>query len=182
MTPWGRHNNFRIFGIFTIVEVALFTYFFYLVIGNKIIKRIVLTACTCLVIFLLILFLKSNKTNFDSISASVESVTLIILSITYFFGQLSRPQEQFIYSSPNFWIVLAIMIYLSGTFFLFMMANNLSAYEIQKYWFINNVSNIITNLIFCIAFLVNRFASAHPITEKTYTGYNNIHENPLREQ
>jgi amino acid transporter len=122
--------------------------------------------------------LKSKKTNFDSISASIESVTIIILSIIYFFEQINQQQENFIYSSANFWIVLAIMVYLSGTLFLFIMARNLPEKELEKYWVINNVSNVVTNIIFCVAFLVNRFASPNPSAEKHYMDYNNIPENP----
>jgi len=179
LTPWGQDNHFKIFSIFTIVEYALFTYFFYLIIVNKLIKRAILIVGSITVVILLIIFFRSEKTNFDSISASVESVTLIILSLVYFFSLVNKPNEHFLYASPQFWIVLAIMIYLSGTLFLFVMAHNLSPAEIKRYWFINNISNVITNIIFCIAFLVNRFVKREPLTGPgSYPEISNMPEDP----
>jgi len=167
-TKWGNQNNFKIFGVFSIIEYAMFAYFFYLSIDSKFIKKIILIISLVILALLTVTFLKADKKSFDSITSSVESIAIIGLSLIYFFEQISKPQKQFIYSTPNFWIVLAFMIYMSGTLFLFIIANNLSEKEFHKYWVINNASNVITNLIFCIAFLVNRFASPNPLFEKPY--------------
>ncbi len=72
------------------------------------------------------------------------------------------------------------MIYMSSTLFLFILANNLTEKELQKYWIINNLSNIITNIIFCIAFLVNRFVPQNPSSEKPL--YSGMPEKPWNQQ
>ena len=174
-TKWGNDHNFEIFGIFEIVEYSMFAYFFYLSIDNRVIKKIIVFISILILLLLTITFIKSEKREFDSITASVESIAIIGLSLIYFFEQINKPQDNFIYSSPNFWIVIAFMIYMSGTLFLFIIANSLSTKEMEKYWAINNLSNVITNIIFCIAFLVNRFVSRSPILEKPYE---DVLENP----
>jgi len=143
--------------------------------GSPFSKRIVVIVSAAVLIILIFTFLRSNKEGFDSVTASVESISLISLSLVYFYEQISKPQSTFIYSSPNFWIVIALMVYMSSTLFLFIISNNLSVKEMKKYWAINNISGIIANIIFCIAFLVNRFVSRSPIFEKPYE---DVLENP----
>jgi len=165
-------------GIFTICEYTIFAYFFFTVINTPITKKILAIVSIIMFLLIVIIFISSNKRNFDSASASIESITIIVFSLIYLFRQINQPQEHFIFLSPNFWVVLGILIYMSGTLFLFIMASNLSDTELQKYWIIINISNAITNIIFCIAFLVNRFAAPNPSAEKPYKDYNNIPENP----
>ena len=174
-TEWGNAHNFEIFGIFEIIEYAMFAYFFYLSIESKIAKKVVVIISTLILTILTVTFLKAGKNGFDSITASVESIAIISLSLFYFYEQISKPQKNFIYASPNFWIVIAFMIYTSSTLFLFIISNNLSANEMKKYWSINYISSIVANVIFCIAFLVNRFGSRKPLFENPYE---DVLENP----
>ena len=166
VSKFGHENARSITSIFTICEFAMLASFFYLSFSNQTFKKITLYIIPVVLIFFVVNFVNSNKKDFDSTSASIESITLIIFSIAYFFGEISKPQPYLIYSSPDFWIVLAILIYMSSTLFLFIIANNLSPQEKEKYWVINRVSNFITNVIFCIAFVRNKYYQADQSAEK----------------
>jgi hypothetical protein len=166
----GEKYSFYISSFFTIGELLISSYYFYTVIKTPILRRSILAASSVIFLFLLFNFFRSDKKNFDSFSASLESITLIIFCLVYFFEQINKQEQYFIYSSPNFFIVLGIMIYMSGTLFLFVMANNFSEIESRKYWVINNVINFITNISFSIAFLQNRFSRQNHMTEKPFTG------------
>ncbi len=156
--------------LFTIGELIIISYYFYTVIKAPILKKCILAASSIITIYLFVIFIQSDKKNFDSFSASLESITFIIFCLLYFYEQINRQDQYFIYSSPNFFIVLGIMIYMSGTLFLFVMANNFSEGERNRYWVINDVSNIITNVSFSIAFLQNRFSHQNHMREKPFTG------------
>jgi hypothetical protein len=166
----GEKYAFLGSSLFTIVELIIISYYFFTVIQTPLLKKCILAASSIISLYLFVIFIQSDKKNFDSFSASLESITFIIFCLLYFYEQINKQDQFFIYSSPNFFIVLGIMIYMSGTLFLFVMANNFSEIERNKYWVINDVSNIITNISFSIAFWQNRISTQNRMTEKPYTG------------
>ena len=69
--------------------------------------------------------------------------------------------------SPLFLIVIALLLYVACTLFLFIIANKLSAKEMAKYWgSITVYNNILTNLLFSAAFLLYRFQHKNPPSER----------------
>lgn len=165
-SSFGKGNKHEIWGLYTICEFVFFACFYYIALESPSLKRFILIGSPLILLFIIISYIKSDKNDFDSTSASVESITLIIFSIMYFFEQINRPQTLFIYSSPNFWVVLGILIYMSSVLFLFIIGI-ISPKQAYKYWIINNVSNFITNIIFCIAFVRNKYAFSDPSLEKS---------------
>ena len=158
----------------------MFVTFYYLISTSRIIKRLYFLVSILVLLFLIYNFLQSDKKDFDSISASIESITLISFSVIYFFEQISKPEPTIIYSSPTFWIVLAILLYMSSTLFLFIMANNLPSKLRDKYWMINKISNLISSIIICIAFVLNRKTNqkSNSAIEEPSFDYSNIPEKP----
>lgn len=61
----------------------------------------------------------------------------------------------FIYSRYSFWIVLGIMLYLAGSFFIYIYSSQLPTKEIAKYWIFTNIFSILKNVFFAIAIFVN---------------------------
>ncbi len=61
---------------------------------------------------------------------------------------------------------------MSSTLFLFLVANNVSSDERDKYWVINAISGIVGNIIFCVEFLVNRFGSKKSAYDNPYSMLN----------
>ena len=61
----------------------------------------------------------------------------------------------FIYSKYQFWIILGMMIYLAGSFFIYIFANQLAPKDVAKYWFFTNIFYIIKNIFFSIAIILN---------------------------
>ncbi|MCF1714020.1 hypothetical protein L0U88_05160 [Flavihumibacter sp. RY-1] len=95
-----------------------------------------------------------NSLSLDTIPIAVSSIILIIGSIAYFFEQIQTPEVSFIYSKPSFWVVVGIMIYFSGTFFLFLQYENLSDTDKKTFWIINMFCLILKNIFFSISFIL----------------------------
>ena len=57
--------------------------------------------------------------------AGVEAILIISMCIYYFYDQLKETNTLLIYTTQNFWIIIAFLIYLSGTFFLYIYAENM---------------------------------------------------------
>jgi len=112
--------HFRILYSFTIIEYSFFSIFLYLNLKSKLTKVFLLIGSVFFYAFALYSIIKTTNYKFDSLSASIESILIILYSILFFFEQLKAPESPFIYSSKNFWITVAILIYLSATLFLFI--------------------------------------------------------------
>ena len=71
----------------------------------------------------------------------------------YLFIEIKGTNNLLIYSTFNFWVVIAFLIYFSGTFFLYLMTEKLmSNPSFQKLYLIINISfNIIKNILLCVA-------------------------------
>ena len=78
------------------------------------------------------------------------------MCIYYFFDQLKDSNTLLIYSSINFWVVISFLIYLSGTFFLYIYADSMindKAY-IKQYIIINSSFTILKGILLGVAMLM----------------------------
>jgi hypothetical protein len=104
-------------------------------------------------------FFVVNKMNdFDSVASGVESILIILMCIYYLVVQIKGSNNLLVYSTTGFWIVITFLIYLCGTFFLYIMAENMinkdRAFRVQ-YIVINSAFNILKNILLSAAMLMN---------------------------
>lgn len=147
---------------FTIVEYSCFAIFIYSVLQSSYFKKSLLACSFLFICFCLFNIFFQPTYSFDSLQSSIEALILLIFCIFFLFEQINKPQVQFIYSSYKFWVVTGILIYLASTFFLFVFAASLPKEEKAAYWFINNISNILRNIFFAIAILINAQSPKSP--------------------
>ena len=141
--------------IFTIAEYILYTGILFYTIQNSLLRKVIIVLSTGFILFCLFSIITNQVTNkFDSIQASLESLLIIIYCVFYFFEQINKPQVLFIYSTYIFWAVIAILISLSCTFFLYVFAANLSEKIKTEFWPIQWIGNIIRSLLFALAIII----------------------------
>lgn len=161
-------DKFYLYSSFTILEYTLFAFFFYSSLTEKILKYSTIVGSLIFYLIVIISFTKKNSGNFDSLSASVEAILIIIYSILFLYQQIKDPAVTYIYYNKKFWIVIALFIYFSSTLFLFLYAATLTAQEHHNYWSINNLFEIIKNIFFCIAFAMQKDKKNPYSTENLY--------------
>jgi len=149
------HSSFVIilFALFTVAEFSFFCYFLYLII-QKSVKRVVLFTWVGFLFFAFAdYFFFSKGQEFDSFAIGIESIIILLLCVYYLFTQLKMSNNLLIYSTFNFWIIIAFLIYFSGTFFLYIMTESMREnIAFQKQYFIINISfNILKNILLCVA-------------------------------
>ncbi|WP_315817569.1 hypothetical protein [Paraflavitalea speifideaquila] len=150
--------KFYVFSFFTVMEYTFFSLFLYLSMKSKLIKQIIVWAAPLFITLVLYsLFNKNQSNNFDAIPASIESILIIIFCVCFFFEQIRDMEVSFVYSSKTFWIIVAILIYMAATFFLFVSTQYFTQEERKAYWFINYISNIIKNLLLATAFIIPNY-------------------------
>jgi len=156
-------NNQWIGNVYTLLESCLLFLFFYFIfqsfaaLYNRVL--IVLSIVFVAIWFTRNLLLHDKIQEFDSFSAGLETILIVIYCIAYFFEKMRVPDSLFIYQSDSFWMVTAFLIYSSGTFFLLLYVNSLTATADMKlasriYDYINSFSLILKNTFISIAFLI----------------------------
>jgi len=163
-STWAFENKYLVWNIFAILEYIIITYFFYIIIQKRFVRvLIVIFSIVYLVTFCI--FATSNDDQFNSLLNAIGSVIILTLSLAFFVISMRTSEEPINLLSPVFLIVIALLLYVASTLFLYIIANRLTAREMEQYWGINHVSNILTNVIFAAAFLLFRFQKKNPSPE-----------------
>jgi hypothetical protein len=89
----------------------------------------------------------ADNNDLDSLSIGVETILLFSYVICFFLEQF-RTTKISIYNHYCFWICVGILIYLGGSFFFYILANHMTAAEIDKYWELTYIGEIIKNIFF----------------------------------
>lgn len=63
-------------------------------------------------------------------------------------------ESHFIYEDYRFWIVLGFIIYLSGSFFIYIYTDQLPYEKLIEYWPLTNLFSAVKNLLFSIGILI----------------------------
>lgn len=149
-------REFLSYRLYTIIEGLFFSLFFYHVIKNALAKKVLLGLIFLFIIYSFIDLDLSAATSFDSIPTVVECLILLSFSIFYLYEQIGSPSTLFLYTTANFWVTVSIIIFFSGTFFLFIYAQKNSGDPAFSHTFkiIMGASSIIKNILFLIAFII----------------------------
>jgi hypothetical protein len=119
--------------------------------------KLALFAASVIYVIFYISYLFINKTGFLAVSVpiGVETIFILTFSFYYLYEQMNDTTTLFIYNKPPFWIILGIVLYLAGSFFIYLFASYLTADELKKFWVITNLFSILKNILFCIAIYIN---------------------------
>ncbi len=150
-------NNFFIgFRLFTIIEHVLIVLFLHHIIISLKFKKIIKVLSGLFLLYAIFDFINSKSNTFDSTPSGITSILILSYCIYYFFEKIKTPDSLFLYSTPNFWIVVALIIFFSGTFFIYIYSqNNYNDPAFKSiYNLINSTFIILRNLLFSIAFLI----------------------------
>jgi hypothetical protein len=99
---------------------------------------------------------QTKSSSFDSFPSGIECILIISYCIFFLFEKIKEPDSLFLYNTPMFWVVVGLILYFSGTFFLYIYSqNNVGDENFQKtYMFVNSGFNILKMLLISVAFLV----------------------------
>ena len=139
---------------FTILEFSFFSLFIFVIIPDSVVKQIIPYLWLSFIIFYFIDLVFVNKgRGFDSIAMGIECILVLSMCISYLFLILRKSNNLFIYSTFEFWVVITFLIYFSGTFFLYILAESMrDNLAFRKQYFIINISfNLLKNLLLSIA-------------------------------
>ncbi len=142
--------------IFTVVEGLSFMMIFFTIIKSTLVKKTIPVLAFLFLIVSLFDLTQTKAESFDSLPTVVECLILIALSIFYFYEQLTDSSSLFLYNTANFWIIVGVILFFSGSFFVFIYAQNnahLPSFN-TTFTLIMGISSLIENILFLIAFII----------------------------
>lgn len=149
--------NFFFYNLFILVQTLFLYSFFYLIFQSKFFKVLLIIASACFLIMWIIFFLRIRSTGYFTVLESVQNISILILSIYFFYEQIFKNSFYFIFSKPHFWIVTAYFIYIAGTFFLILFLTSMNNSEQQEYYsIINYTFTIIRTILLSVAMFMKK--------------------------
>lgn len=139
---------------FTLLEFAFFTLLIYQQIKQRSYKYIIIALTILFLAFNIFYFFDGNKRRIDSIPIGIESILIFIMIFLFLAEQIKTAGEKPIYLNHFFWISIGILIYLGGSFFIYLLANTISYSELDKYWVFTYVAEIIKNILIIVSLFI----------------------------
>jgi hypothetical protein len=153
---FSNHWWSYIWSTFTFVEYSIFTYILWINIRWSPLRKFIVIISILFIVFTTVFNIATNFDKIDSIPIGVETILLLVFSFYYLYEQMNESSELFIYSKYQFWIVIGFMIYLAGSFFVFLFANKLAENDvIKRYWFLTNCFYVLMNVLFIVSFFIH---------------------------
>ena len=149
-----KKANFVPYNWFVLIETLLLYYFFNKTLLLTFTKRIVYFFSFCFPIIWFAYYRKLGTIGYVDTAVTYENISIIILTIFYFYEQINKAQSSVVYNQPSFWIVAAYLIYSAGTFFLFIYIDSLHRNDQQKYYVLNYLLLIFKFILLSIAMLM----------------------------
>ncbi len=149
-----NYAGYILYNIVPVVEFGFISYVIAFAINKKRFTQILIVtflAFFCLAIW--ISFFSASIYSITSLLDGIKGVFTISFCIYFFYDQLRKPDSILLYTTQLFWIIIAFLIYVAGTFFLYLLAEN----EIENpafrnnYVIINSAFIIIKNILLCVA-------------------------------
>jgi phosphatidylserine synthase len=146
---------FYAYASFTYIEYSLFSAIFLIHIQNFKFRKIILVISIAFFLFLILYYsAQNNFLNIDSVPIGVETILILVYAFYYLYEQMNDLENSFIYNKYHFWLVIGIMLYLSGSFFIYVFANQVDDETLRNFWYLTNVFYVIKNILFGIALLI----------------------------
>jgi len=144
--------------MYTYLEYLAFTFILWINIRNKVFKKFIVAVSVLFLAFQIFFALTTSIKRLDSIPVGIETI-FVFIYIFYFFYEFSKTvKDIFIYNHFCFWIAVGVLIYLGGSFFFYILINNLNQDEVDKFGNMTYIAEIIKNLLFVFAlFLYKKF-------------------------
>lgn len=149
-------STIYIANIFTLVETQFLVYFFYRILRSKLVKKVLLISAALFTVFWAMLYVEAGQSQHLKSIFAVEAIGIILLSIFYFYEQLSFPDTPFVYMQPRFWVVTAYLIYTAGTFFLFLYLDSLELHLQRQYYLLNSLFLIFKTILLSIGMFMTQ--------------------------
>ena len=150
----NKANNMYLLHIYTVLEYALWSMFYYQLFERKFVKKVIVSLLILFVLFAVTntLYWQSLQV-YNSYSRSVEGAFLLCFAIAWFYKVFVNGKIIKLETHPVFWINAGVLVYFSGSLLLFVTNNFLVKISRQHFfeaWALHGLFLIIHYLLIAI--------------------------------
>lgn len=145
-------NNLFVSHLFGLVEGVLLILLFREILRMRM-RRYYYLLIAYVSVYTLTSIIFENIFAFNTYSRSFEALLMIGLAVLSLYVFYIREEDIFIEKSPQFWIVIGVLIYFSGALFSFLLSSDMLSQSPDRFygsWIIHNFSNLAQNVLFTI--------------------------------
>ncbi|MCS3737432.1 hypothetical protein [Mucilaginibacter dorajii] len=147
----GSKNNMPLFHLNVLVSLVFYTLIYYNLFSRPVLKKVTVTIAA--VTLGLMLFFNTDIYDYPTVSNTALSISMIILSLIYFYELLNPLKYVDIEKQGPFWINAGVLLYTSVNIFLVMLLTQIPVNDRPNYYIINSITNIIANTLFSVGLL-----------------------------
>ena len=122
-------DNYAVYTIllrfFNIIELGFLSYFVYLSIKNALAKKIIIVAQPLFILYCIYDYMSSKQPSIGYFPAAVECILMLSFIIYFFFELMQEVLTVPLYLTIEFWLAVALILYFSGNFFLFVYSRSM---------------------------------------------------------
>ena len=163
--------TFVTYNLNILAEAVLLYIFFYLILINRTIKKVILFTLSFFVIVWTVKYIQVGQQKFLDNLLLLENISVLVFSIFYYYEQIVKAKFLFLYMVPEFWIVSAFLIHAAGTFFLVLYLPLISFDADPKYFVLNYILVIVRTIPLSIAMSLgnNNLNNDNLVSQKLHT-------------
>lgn len=110
---------------FNVIELGFLSYFVYLSIKNALVQKIIIVAQPLFLLYCIYDYISSKQPSIGYFPAAVECIIMLSFIIYFFFELMQEVLTVPLYLTIEFWLAVALILYFSGNFFLFVYSRTM---------------------------------------------------------
>ena len=139
---------------FTFFEYFFLALFLWINLASKKARKVLVILSSLFFLFLIYFYISSHFSRIDSIPIGIESIIIISFSFYFFYEKIKSPTLNYIYNDYRFWILIGMILYLAGSFFIYIYGEQLDPVAWKKFRYLTVVFYIIRSLFFIIGIVI----------------------------
>ena len=152
----GNYDAYTILlRFFNVIELGFLSYFVYLSIKNALAKKLIIVAQPLFLLYCIYDYITSKQPSIGYFPAAVECIIMLSFIIYFFFELMQEVVTVPLYLTIEFWLAVALILYFSGNFFLFVYSRTMIEDKDFKamYVIVYSTIIIIKNIFISIAII-----------------------------
>ncbi len=149
----GARDTTQVYALYPIFEFGLLSLLYYKAFQSQVFQRIIL-AFNALFTPLVLYRLYTFTAPWDWLLMAFEHLLLILLALLFFYRLLHTLEASNLFRFPMFWFSTGILIYFSGTLFVYMFSSYIVTAEnyltLRDLWSLTTYLNIVFHLVLSV--------------------------------
>ncbi len=152
-----RLPNIVYYNFYTLFEFSFLALFFYRATGQRWLQKSLIALSPLFLAFCFYdMAVLEGWHVLNALSLGLSSLLMLVLILVLLFETSHDLSLTFMEESPLFWILIGLLLYFAGTFFLYIFVNQMITADLQaasRLWVLNTFSLLVRNILFTVGIL-----------------------------